>query len=434
MIDFKIPEFAVIGSILIDDHNLPEIRGILPSSAYFSNEHCQIAYEAICKLADSFKSIDPVSIGQETGLSNQFLAECMEIVPTHLNAPTYAISVRENHRRRQLMEIGSKLQIDSLSHDRNADDIITDARSTLDLLAQDTGGNKVLSSGDSLQEFLEYRNDMREGKCQIIKVGFPSLDSVLKGFAQGNFYIIAARTSVGKSAFAIAIADMIAKEHQVLYVSLEMSTVELDARRVAAIVDIPGCTYSKLLHDSTTDSEDAKIAQACSTLSKRKLSLSSVSDLTVAELGILAQNTKAEVVIVDYLGLLSDTDCNANERETVSKISRDLKCLSRRLKCVVIALCQLNRESEGIGADKRPKLSQLRSSGALEQDSDGVLLLHRPEYGQTEVARAPTAPQQFFIDIAKNRHGRLGTVELAWYAPVNRFEDRSGRWPVKSWA
>ena len=118
----------------------------------------------------------------------------------------------------------------------------------------------------------------------------------------------------------------------------------------------------------------------------------------------------------------------------ITQISGDLKRLAKRLHCVVLALCQLNREStNSAGVNAQPKLSQLRSSGAIEQDADGVLLLHRPEYGQTEVKRSPTEPQQFFIDIAKNRHGRTGTAELAWYAPVNRFEDRSGKWTVKSW-
>lgn len=123
------------------------------------------------------------------------------------------------------------------------------------------------------------------------------------------------------------------------------------------------------------------------------------------------------------------------EYEKITQISGDLKRLAKQLKCVVLALCQLNRESANSSGntDSRPKLSQLRSSGAIEQDADGVMLLHRPEYGRTDIDREPTVPQQFFVDVAKNRHGRTGTIELAWYAPCNRFEDRSGRWTAKSW-
>ena len=430
MIDSTAAEYAVIGCILIDERCFSTIRDILPTGAFFLNECCRQAYKSICELADSHKAIDPVTVGNNTGLSNHFLIECMKIAPTCINAAEYANSVRENHRRRLLREIGIKMQTDSLSHNTDADHILVDARSALDLLVQESKSCNVRSSSDSLQDFLKFRNDVQNGKCQTIKIGFPSLDGVLGGFEQGGLYVIAARTGVGKSAFGIAIADMLAKINSVLYVSLEMSTKELSARRIAAIID---CPYSKLLSSSTTDAEDVSISQSCSVLSKRKLHLADVSSLSVAELGILAQNAKADIVIVDYLGLLSSANPKVSEYAQITEISRDLKQLAKRLNCVVLALCQLNRESTVTGADKIPKLSQLRSSGAIEQDSDGVLLLHRPEYGQTAITRAPTAPQQFFVDIAKNRHGRTGTVELAWYAPVNRFEDRNGKWPVKSW-
>ena len=150
-------------------------------------------------------------------------------------------------------------------------------------------------------------------------------------------------------------------------------------------------------------------------------------------MGVQARNIHADVVIVDYLGLLTGADRKAGEYERITQVSGDLKRLAKQLNCVVLALCQLNRESANSSGDSRPKLSQLRSSGAIEQDADGVMLLHRPEYGQTEINRDPTAPQQFFVDVAKNRHGRTGTAELAWYAPTNRFEDRGGRWAAKSW-
>ena len=185
----------------------------------------------------------------------------------------------------------------------------------------------------------------------------------------------------------------------------------------------------------TNDEEDTSVINACSMLSERELHISAVSHLTVAELGMQARKVKADVVIVDYLGLLSGVDKKASEYDRTTQVSGDLKRLAKQLNCVVIALCQLNRESTNTsaGADKLPKLSQLRSSGAIEQDADGVLLLHRPEYGQKDVSRNPAEPQQFFVDVAKNRHGRTGTVALAWYAPINRFEDRRGRWTAKSW-
>jgi replicative DNA helicase len=161
--------------------------------------------------------------------------------------------------------------------------------------------------------------------------------------------------------------------------------------------------------------------------------IAAVPSMTVAELGVQARNTQSEVVIVDYLGLMTGQDRKASEYDRITQVSGDLKRLAKRLNCVVLALCQLNRESAG-STDIKPKLSQLRSSGAIEQDADGVLLLHRPEYGQRDPKRNATAPEQFFVDVAKNRHGRTGTIELKWYAPVNRFEDEGERWTAKSWS
>lgn len=431
MFDYQTAEFAVVGCLLIDERCLPPVREVLPSADAFANENCRSIYEVVCGLADKGKPIDPVTVGTRTGLENRFLMDCMELAPSCNSAPEYARAVMEGYKRRQLREIGEKLQSEAFAHDTDSTQILTDARSALDGLANNAGSSVVRSSGDSLRNFLIFRADVNEGKRQAIKVGFPALDGIWGGFAQGGLYIVAARPGMGKSAFGIAVADMLAKNHRVLYASLEMTEDELNARRIAAFSDAP-CTFGKLLFGQTTDSEDAAVINACSTLSERTLFISAVSSMTVAELGVQARNIQAEVVIVDYLGLITGADRKAGEYERITQVSGDLKRLAKRLNCVVLALCQLNRESAG-GMDSRPKLSQLRSSGAIEQDADGVMLLHRPEYGQSDSKRKPTEPQQFFVDIAKNRHGRTGTVELAWYAPVNRFEDRSGRWPVKSW-
>ena len=433
MIDSRTSEFSVIGCILIDENCFPLVREVIPWPDVFANPHCRRAYEAICSLADAHKPVDPVTVGHTAGLENQFLTECMEIAPSCNAAGEYARAVHDGFRRRQLREIGDKLQTDALAHEADTDQILANARAALDRMANHDGSRLVKSPGDSLRDFLQFRADVNEGKRQTVKIGFPSLDSILGGFAQGGLYIIAARPGVGKSALGIAVADMIARKNRVLYVSLEMTAEELNARRIAAFSDSP-CSFGKLLFGTTTQEEDLSVINACCALSERQMYISAVSSMTVAELGIQARNTGAEVVIVDYLGLLAGSDRKAGEYERITQVSGDLKRLAKQQGCVVIALCQLNRESANApAADKLPRLSQLRSSGAIEQDADGVLLLHRPEYGQSGTDRRPNEPQQFFVDVAKNRHGRTGTAELSWYAPVNRFEDRGGRWTAKSW-
>ena len=434
MLDLATAEYSLVGCVLIDARCLPAAREILPTAEAFASEPCRKAYAAACRLEDEDKGIDPVIVGRAAGLSNDFLMQCMDLAPTCTRAAEYAKAVLDGYQRRQLQALGEKLQTEALCAGSTADQLLTEARSTLDDLASTPGRCSVKSARDSLLDFMTFRAEVQQGKRQAIRTGFPSLDRILGGFAQGGFYVMAARPGVGKSALGIALADMMARDRRVLYVSLEMTEAELNARRVAAVSDIT-CTFGKLLFGKTTEEQDAAIANACGKLYARKLQISAVSTLTVPELELQARNVGAEVVIVDYLGLLSAEDKRLSEYDRVTQISGDLKRLAKRLGCVVLALCQLNRESVSApGQDTRPRLSQLRSSGAIEQDSDGVLLLHRPEYGRTETPREASAPQRFFVDVAKNRHGRTGTAELAWYAPVNRFEDYGGKWTVKSWA
>lgn len=433
MLDLATAEYSLVGCVLIDARCLPAAREILPTAEAFASEPCRKAYAAACRLEDEDKGIDPVIVGRAAGLSNDFLMQCMDLAPTCTRAAEYAKAVLDGYQRRQLQALGEKLQTEALCAGSTADQLLTEARSTLDDLASTPGRCSVKSARDSLLDFMTFRAEVQQGKRQAIRTGFPSLDRILGGFAQGGFYVMAARPGVGKSALGIALADMMARDRRVLYVSLEMTEAELNARRVAAVSDIT-CTFGKLLFGKTTEEQDAAIANACGKLYAHKLQISAVSTLTVPELENQARNVGAEVVIVDYLGLLSAEDKRLSEYDRVTQISGDLKRLAKRLGCVVLALCQLNRESVSApGQDTRPRLSQLRSSGAIEQDSDGVLLLHRPEYGRTETPREASAPQQFFVDVAKNRHGRTGTAELAWYAPVNRFEDYGGKWTVKSW-
>lgn len=433
MLDLATAEYSLVGCVLIDARCLPAAREILPTAEAFASEPCRKAYAAACRLEDEDKGIDPVIVGRAAGLSNDFLMQCMDLAPTCTRAAEYAKAVLDGYQRRQLQALGEKLQTEALCAGSTADQLLTEARSTLDDLASTPGRCSVKSARDSLLDFMTFRAEVQQGKRQAIRTGFPSLDRILGGFAQGGFYVMAARPGVGKSALGIALADMMARNRRVLYVSLEMTEAELNARRVAAVSDMP-CTFGKLLFGKTTEEQDAAIANACGKLYAHKLQISAVSTLTVPELENQARNVGAEVVIVDYLGLLSAEDKRLSEYDRVTQISGDLKRLAKRLGCVVLALCQLNRESVSApGQDTRPRLSQLRSSGAIEQDSDGVLLLHRPEYGRTETPREASAPQQFFVDVAKNRHGRTGTAELAWYAPVNRFEDYGGKWTVKSW-
>ena len=406
MFDFQSAEFSTLGALLIDGSCLEQVRPVLPNGEAFGNPACRKAYEAICALADQGKPIDPVTVGRLSGLDNRFLLECMELSPTCVYAGDHAKTVAEGYARRQLRDLGCQLTEQALSTDRDPTELRNQAQSILEAL--DTGTDTVPTAAESLYAFLTYRAQVNSGQRQIIHTGFPG---------------------VGKSSFAIALGDMLAKDRTVLYASLEMSLEELNARRLAAFAPL-NCSYSRLLFSKTTQEEELQLLNTCGELEPRALRLWNPNGLTVPELEQQARHLKAQVVILDYLGLVQTRSTKQTEYERVTQISGDLKRMARRLNCVVLALCQLNRESVSPVCDSLPKLSQLRSSGALEQDADGVLLLHRNAPSDLQ---DPSQPQPFYINVAKNRHGRTGTVELNWYPPVNRFEDRSGKWPVMSW-
>ena len=406
MFDFQSAEFSTVGALLIDGSCLELVRPVLPNGEAFGNPACRKAYEAICALADQGKPIDPVTVGRLSGLDNRFLLECMELSPTCVYAGDHAKTVAEGYARRQLRDLGCQLTEQALSTDRDPTELRNQAQSILEAL--DTGTDTVPTAAESLYAFLTYRAQVNSGQRQIIHTGFPG---------------------VGKSSFAIALGDMLAKDRTVLYASLEMSLEELNARRLAAFAPL-NCSYSRLLFSKTTQEEELQLLNTCGELEPRALRLWNPNGLTVPELEQQARHLKAQVVILDYLGLVQTRSTKQTEYERVTQISGDLKRMARRLNCVVLALCQLNRESVSPVCDSLPKLSQLRSSGALEQDADGVLLLHRNAPSDLQ---DPSQPQPFYINVAKNRHGRTGTVELNWYPPVNRFEDRSGKWPVMSW-
>ncbi len=422
-------EYAVIGDLLIDDRCFPVILEVLPNADFFDIESCRKAYIAALKLHEEGKAIDPVTIERLTDVGREFLRECMDITPTAVNAADHAAAVLDCFRRRQAAEVAQEL-LDAVQDKGTViADALAAACSKLAAITDASARKTVHSSAACMEKFLVHRQVVQSGNVTALKSGFPSIDAVLGGFTLGGLYLIAARPGVGKSGFAIALADMLAKSLPVLYVSAEMNDDELSARRIAA-AGSGSATYSRLLFaPARDDNETADLCSTAAKLSERKLFTSAVSETTVSEIGLQAEAVHAAVIVVDYIGLLKGTNPRANEYERVSEISTALKRLAKRRNCVVLALAQLNRDSVATGKHEPPKLSQLRSSGQLEQDADGVLLLDRPDYGESESTRPAWEAREFDVDIAKNRHGRTGLVKLDWYPAVNRFMDGD----VQSW-
>ena len=412
-------ESYLAGAILIDAASvLPVIQGLVKPDD-FQIEAYRTVFTAAASLAADGEPVDPVSIQararkQGVDLSNQLLTELMEVVPTCTNAADYAHRVAEDARVRRIKELATRIQEDSVS---SPDELLA----TLQREAEDIRGSSyrrgLLSPADTLHRFNDLVVEAGEGRDNFVPSGFPRLDEILGGgFIRSGLYILGARPAMGKSTFAVNLADNIGGN--VLLVSLEMSPEQLTAKRVARLTGIPA---GKLLRGAVTDEDWQKIALANSALSEQGVFINSRYGLTVPQIQLLAQSVpELRAVIIDYLGLIQPATRGGNTYENISAISRELKLLAISLNVPVICLCQLSRSVES-REDKRPRLSDLRDSGAIEQDADAVLFLWRD--GRNETPPTDGNPLLAQLDVAKNRHGATGETQFSFWMRTSTFKE-----------
>ena len=408
-------ESYLAGAILIDGANvLPVIRGLVKPEDFQVAAYRAI-FTAAASLAADGEPVDPVSIQararkQGVELSNQLLTELMEIVPTCTNAADYAHRVAEDARVRRIKELATRIQEDSVS---GADELLA----TLQREAEDIRGSSyrrgLLSPADTLVV------EAGEGRDNFVPSGFPRLDKILGGgFIRSGLYIIGARPAMGKSTFAVNLADNI--DGNVMFVSLEMSPEQITAKRVARLTGIPA---AKLLRGAVTDDDWQKIAIANSALSEQGVFINSRYDLIVQQIQLLAQSVpELRAVVVDYLGLITPTTRGGSTYENISQISRELKRLAISLNIPVICLSQLSRAVEG-RQNKRPMLSDLRDSGAIEQDADAVMFLYRDDYYTRDTTEG--FPSLVELSVEKNRHGQTGKTEFNCWLSSSLFREVS---------
>lgn len=251
--------------------------------------------------------------------------------------------------------------------------------------------------------------------------GYRDLDNVLGGgMLASGMYVLAARPGMGKTTLAMNIADRVAKRTgPVLFISLEMDVEQLEAKRAARESGVPG---NKLLMQRLTDAEYTKVAQAADVLNELPLYVNQKASATVAEMETLARKVPGlALIVIDYLGKVSPGERGrlSSRYDYTTEISGAIKTMARRFRVPVLTLAQLNRESEA-RQDHRPQLSDLRDTGAIEQDADGVIFLLRPEYYEGPGDRDPYAPEELNVLVAKNRHGPTGECQMAFYPGTSR--------------
>ena len=413
------PEQYLCGAILISgDAVMKAIRGIVTPDC-FQLEAYRAIFTAALSLLEDGTPIDPVSIAatakrQGVELPNKLLLELMEIVPTAANCVDYAHRVAEDARKRRIKALAERIQADEVS---TSDELLAALQREAQAIQGSNYQRGLLSPVDTLRRFMDYVVKAGEKRDNFISTGFPRLDGILGGgFIRGGLYILGARPAVGKSTFALNLADGIAGN--LLFVSLEMSPEQILAKRVSRLT---GYTASKLLSGQLPDKAWEAVAMATTSIDKSGVYINSRYDLTVQEIHLLAQSVpELRCIILDYLGLIQPATRSGSTYEQVSAISRELKRMAVSLNVPVVCLCQLSRKIEE-RKDKKPMLSDLRDSGAIEQDADGVLFLYREDYYTGSPADG--FPSTVELTVAKNRHGKTGEDQFNFWLSSSTFRE-----------
>lgn len=413
------PEQYLCGAILISGEQvLQAIRGLVTADC-FQYEAYRAIFTAGLSLLENGSPIDPISIAaaakrQGVELPNAMLAELMEIVPTAANCVDYAHRVAEEARKREIKKLAARIQEDGIS---TSDELLAALQRETQAIQGSHCQRGLLSPTDTLRRFMDYVVKAGENRDNFAPTGFPKLDGILGGgLIRGGLYILGARPSVGKSTFALNLADNMAGNS--LLVSLEMSPEQLTAKRVSRLT---GYASSKLLSGQLPDKAWEAVAMATTVIDQSGVYFNSRYDLTVQEIHLLAQSVpELRCVFLDYLGLIRPASRNGSAYEQVSQISRELKRMAISLNVPVVCLCQLSRKIEE-RKERKPVLSDLRDSGAIEQDADGVLFLYREDYYTG--TSADGLPSDVTLTVAKNRHGKTGEDSFRFWLESSTFQE-----------
>ena len=422
-------EQAVLGSMLTDQDAAASAIEVLKVEDFYREDHKAI-YEAILNLYNRAEPIDIITLKAElTSIGKfeqvggiEYLAELPEKVPTTTNADKYIKIVEDKSMLRSLIKTANEIQALGYDPMQEVEDIVDTAEKKIFNLVQGKNQKGYTAVKDILVESFALLEQLYNQKQHItgVPTGFADLDYKTAGLHNSDLILIAARPAMGKSAFALNIASYAAVKTNVPVVifSLEMSKEQMVNRILAseAMVD-----SNKIRTGKIEDEDWAKIAEATGILSEAPIYIDDTPGISMTEIRAKCRKLKMEknigLVVIDYLQLIAGNSKRAGSREQeISEISRSLKILAKELNVPVIALSQLSRAPEQ-RPDHRPMLSDLRESGAIEQDADIVMFLYRDDYYNEETEKKNIAE----VIIAKHRSGSVGTVELLWLSNYTKF-------------
>ena len=423
-------EQAVLGSILIDSRCVADIVGIVSPEDFYLKQNREI-FETIYTMFNFSQTIDPVTVlnkMKELGVyqdnSRDYILQLMEITPTAANATRYASIVREKAMLRGLAQAST--DISEMVHDEvgTASEMLETAEKKIYALRKGERNDSLEHIGTVLHKVFDRLNELAQSDSMIpgLSTGLRDLDAKINGLNKSDLLLVAARPAMGKSAFALNIAVNVAKKYNktVAVFNLEMSREQLALRLLASesFIDMQKLATGKL-----NEEEWGKLCMASAALSQTDIRIDDNPSVTVADINAKCRRLdNLGLVVIDYLQLMQGSGYGKNSENRVTvvgEISRSLKIMAKELNIPVICLSQLSRAVES-RTDKRPILSDLRESGAIEQDADSVMFLYRDEYYNENTEDKGLAE----CIVSKNRHGETGTVKLQWFGPYQTFSDR----------
>jgi replicative DNA helicase len=421
-------ERAVLGSMLIDKEAVITSAEILKYTDFYRESHQKI-FEVMIDLYNANEPVDLITLSDELRKRNSlemvggltYLAELAGSIPTAANIAHHCRIVEEKSLLRHLIQTATNIVSLSYEGGREVEDILDEAeRSVLEVAQKRTNSafapvkDIIITTFDRIEQL--YNN---KGSMTGVPSGFADLDELTSGFQPSDLILIAARPSMGKTSFALNIAQYsaIRAKIPVAIFSLEMSKEQLVQRMLCAEANIDS---HKLRTGNLEDEDWTKLARAMGPLSEAPIYIDDTPSISVNEVRAKARRLKAEkglgLILIDYLQLMQGRAGSENRQQEISEISRSLKALARELSVPVIALSQLSRAPE-MRADHRPILSDLRESGSQEQDSDIVAFLYRDEYYNPDTEKKNIAE----VIVAKQRNGPTGVVELVWLNKFTKF-------------
>ena len=422
-------EQSVIGSMLMDREAIITATEIVAAEDFYQHQY-GVMFEAMVELFNEGKPVDLVTLQNRLKekdvppevSSLEFVRDIITTVPTSANIRSYAAIVREKAILRRLIRINEDISNDCYLGRESMDDILGDTEKKIFDLLQSRTSRDLVPIRQVTLDVLEKIEEASRTKEIVtgVPTGFVDLDYKTSGFQPSDLILLAARPSMGKTAFVLNVLDYVAVRRNVpcMIFSLEMSKEQLVQRMIAMESNV---NTQKLRTGNLTDAEWDSVVEAVGLIGSSNMVIDDTPGISVTELRSKCRKMKLErgldMVVVDYLQLMSGSGRTSdNRQQEISEISRSLKALAREIKAPVVALSQLSRACES-RQDHRPMLSDLRESGAIEQDADVVMFLYRDAYYNKDTEDQDSAE----VIIAKQRNGPIGTVNLLWKADITRF-------------